>query len=544
MPIAIFMGLYLRYWRPGKVLEVSAIGFVLVLLSIFGGQWVASRASLAPLFTLSAMTLAFAMIVYGFLASALPVWLLLAPRDYLSTFVKLGVVMMLAVGILFVRPELQMPALTRFVGRHGTDLRGQDISVLLHHDRLRRDLGIPCADFARHHAEDDCAGVACAAGGLRLDAAGKFCRDHGDDRRLRAAAGRLFRRELAGRYCGRDAGCGGGDDQLPGAFPVTAARWRPGARRRREDAVLPDRRRAFARARDGAYFLEQRRRTRDSGLLVSLRHHVRGAVHPDDHRRRDARRAVHAAGPAGECLEAAGTNELDAGRDHDKRGDRARRGAISSIRACCDPLGGINSLWPLFGIANQLLAAIALCVATTILVRMHRAKYMWITCVPLAWLLVVTFTAAWQKIFSPMPAIGFLAQADGCSAPSMRARYCGEVSETQTVIFNARLDAVVCGVFLVLVTMILVDSVRVWAGILSGTRRRVVGESPFVLSTTCGRRSYEGVLAHRGLALLRELADENAYARHLQRTARAFWRGVAPFSEERLRAKYLRAKCC
>src|SRR5450432_1467894 len=124
MPIALFMGLYLRYWRPGKVLECSAIGFVLVVASVFGGEWV-SQSSWAPLFTLSAMTLALLIILYGFLASALPVWLLLAPRDYLSTFVKLGVIAMLAIGIFVVRPDLQMPAFTRFVDGTGPVLAGK-----------------------------------------------------------------------------------------------------------------------------------------------------------------------------------------------------------------------------------------------------------------------------------------------------------------------------------------------------------------------------------------------------------------------------------
>jgi carbon starvation protein len=153
------------------------------------------------------------------------------------------------------------------------------------------------------------------------------------------------------------------------------------------------------------------------------------------------------------------------------------------VQGVRDPLGGINSLWPLFGIANQLLAAIALCVATTILIKMHRAKYMWITCLPLAWLLVVTYTAAWQKIFSPVPRIGFLAQArtlqaalDTGSVPA------AQVAETTARIFNERLDAVVCGIFLVLVTTILIDSIRVWAGILRGTREAKVLESPFVIS--------------------------------------------------------------
>ncbi|MGH9720192.1 MAG: carbon starvation CstA family protein, partial [Bryobacteraceae bacterium] len=125
MPIAVFMGLYLRYWRPGKVLECSVIGFVLVLASIFAGEWVAKSPDWAPMFTMSAVALAMAVIIYGFFASALPVWLLLAPRDYLSTFVKLGVVLMLGVGILFVRPQLELPAFTRFVDGNGPIFAGK-----------------------------------------------------------------------------------------------------------------------------------------------------------------------------------------------------------------------------------------------------------------------------------------------------------------------------------------------------------------------------------------------------------------------------------
>ncbi len=125
IPIALFIGLYLRYWRPGRVLECSALGFLLVLASIFAGQAVSQSPTLAPWFTFSAVALAFALIVYGFLASALPVWLLLAPRDYLSTFIKLGVVFLLAVGVLAVRPELQLPAFTRFTDGDGPIFAGK-----------------------------------------------------------------------------------------------------------------------------------------------------------------------------------------------------------------------------------------------------------------------------------------------------------------------------------------------------------------------------------------------------------------------------------
>jgi carbon starvation protein len=155
----------------------------------------------------------------------------------------------------------------------------------------------------------------------------------------------------------------------------------------------------------------------------------------------------------------------------------------SLYQGVIDPLGGINSLWPLFGIANQLLAIIALCVATTIIVKMHGARYMWITCLPTAWLVTVTFTAAWQKIFSPLPRIGFLAQADQLANALESGKIAAaRAAETQTLIFNARLDAVVCGIFLVLVTTILVDSIRLWIGILRGTRDARVSEAPFVMS--------------------------------------------------------------
>jgi len=148
-----------------------------------------------------------------------------------------------------------------------------------------------------------------------------------------------------------------------------------------------------------------------------------------------------------------------------------------------DPLGGINSLWPLFGIANQLLAGIALCVATTILLKMHGAKFMWITCVPMVWLVSATFTAAWQKIFSPLPAIGFLAQADKLEAALQSGAITGVLAgQTRTLIFNARLDAALCGLFLVLVATILVDSIRAWVSILSGGRESQSHETTFVLS--------------------------------------------------------------
>ena len=187
MPIALFMGLYLRYVRPGKVLECSAIGFVLVMLSMLGGQWI-SQSSFAPWFTVSAMFLAISIIVYGFLASALPVWLLLAPRDYLSTFVKLGVVLLLAIGILFARPELQMPAFTRFVDGTGPVFAGKIFPFCFITIACGAISGFHSLISSGHHAQDAGAGIARDAGGLRLDAARELRGHHGHDRGLRDAA--------------------------------------------------------------------------------------------------------------------------------------------------------------------------------------------------------------------------------------------------------------------------------------------------------------------------------------------------------------------
>jgi carbon starvation protein len=148
-----------------------------------------------------------------------------------------------------------------------------------------------------------------------------------------------------------------------------------------------------------------------------------------------------------------------------------------------DPLGGINSLWPLFGISNQLLAAIALCVATTVLLKAHRARYAWITVTPLAWLVVVTFTAGLQKIFSPEPRVGFLSHVAVLENALAGGKIVGaKIAETRAVMFNERLDALVCGLFLVLVAVILLDSVRVWYALLRGTRENVSSESPFIPS--------------------------------------------------------------
>ena len=480
MPIAIFMGLYLRYWRPGKVLEVSALGFVLVLLSIFGGQWVAENASLAPLFTLSGLTLAFAVIVYGFCASALPVWLLLAPRDYLSTFVKLGVVMMLAVGILFVRPDLQMPALTRFTDGTGPIFAGKIFPFCF--------IPIACGAISGFHAlissgttpkmiAREWHALPVGYGSMLLES---FVAVMAMIAACALQPGVFFAVNSPAGIVGATPDAAVATISSWG-FAVNAAEMHDLAASVGENTLFYRTGGAPSLALGMAHIFSS---SGGGRAILGFWYHFAIMFEA-----LFILTIIDAGTRVGRFMlqDLLGNVWKPLGRTSWMPGVIMTSLLIVLAwgyflyQGVLDPLGGINSLWPLFGIANQLLAAIALCVATTILVRMYRAKYIWITCVPLVWLLIVTYTAAWQKVFSDSPRIGFLAQADQLQ----RAVDAGQVaaskmSEMNTVIFNAKLDAVLCFAFLVLVTVIVVDSVRVWAGILRGTQDASVRESPFV----------------------------------------------------------------
>jgi len=467
MPIALFMGLYLRYWRPGKVLECSAIGFVLVMASIFAGRGVGESAALAPVFTLSAIALAIAIILYGFLASALPVWLLLAPRDYLSTFVKLGVVLMLGVGILFVRPELQLPALTRFTDGTGPIFAGKIFPFCF--------ITIACGAISGFHS------LISSGTTPKMIAKETHAWPVGYGSMLLESFVAIMAMIAAcvlqpGVYfaVNSPAGIVGATPAAAAAtisnwgFPVTAADMSALARSVGETSLFSRTGGAPSLALGMAHIFAS---SGGGQAVIGFWYHfaimfealfiltiIDAGTRVGRFMLQDLLGHIHPA----------------LGRTSWMPGVWVTSAAVVGgwgyflVQGVRDPLGGINSLWPLFGISNQLLAAIALCVATTILLKMHGAKYMWITCVPLVWLVSATFTAAWQKIFSPLPAIGFLAQADAATNP--------------VVAFNARLDAVVCGAFLVLVAVILADSIRVWAGILSGNREAEVHEAPFVPS--------------------------------------------------------------
>lgn len=482
MPIAVFMGLYLRYLRPGRVLEISVIGFLLVLGSIFAGEWVAHSPDWAPYFTLSGVSLALCVIVYGFAASALPVWLLLAPRDYLSTFVKLGVVLLLGVGILFVQPQLQMPALTRFIDGTGPVFAGDVFPFCF--------ITIACGAISGFHSlissgttpkmlAREGHALPVGYGSMLLESfvaimaiVSACVLDPGVYFAVNSPAGVVGATADAAVKTISDWG-----------FPVTAVQMSDLAKSVGEETL-------FYR----------------TGGAPSL---ALGMAH------------IFAKGGGGEKILAFWYHfaimfealfiltVIDAGTRvgrfmlQDLLGHIWKPlgqtswmpGVIASSAAIViswgyflyqgvrDPLGGINSLWPLFGIANQLLAIIALCLGTTVLVKMHGKKFMWITILPMTWLTTVTFSSALMKIFSEHPRIGFLAgaavQEKQIASGALAAQ---QIEVTKTLIFNNYLDAAVCGLFLILVTTIILDSARQWLRILSGAQERKSTETPFVLT--------------------------------------------------------------
>jgi carbon starvation protein len=481
MPVAVLMGLYLRYWRPGKVLECSGLGFLLVIASVMGGQWIAAS-PYAGAFTLSAMTLAIGIIVYGFLASALPVWLLLAPRDYLSTFVKLGVIALLALGILAVRPEMRMPALTRFVDGTGPVLAGKVFPFCF--------ITIACGAISGFHAlissgttpkmiTRESHAWPVGYGSMLLES---FVAVMAMIAACALEPGVYFAVNSPAGVVGKTAESAVATISGWG-FPVTAAQMAALARTVGETTLFNRTGGAPSLALGMAHIFA---RGGGGEALLGFWYHFAIMFEA-----LFILTIIDAGTRVGRFMlqDFLGHVWKPLGRTSWMPGVILSSAAVVGgwgyflVQGVRDPLGGINSLWPLFGIANQLLAAVALCVATTIILKMRGPKYMWITCVPLAWLVLVTFSAAWQKIFSPVPRIGFLAQAAQIEAALASGSLSGAAAaESRTLIFNARLDAVVCGVFMILVAIVLVDSLRLWYRIVSGAEDRRVFESPFVLS--------------------------------------------------------------
>jgi len=475
MPIAVFMGLYLRYLRPGKVLEISVIGFGLVLGSIFAGEWVAHSADWAPWFTLSGVTLAICVIVYGFAASALPVWLLLAPRDYLSTFVKLGVVILLGVGILFVRPQLQMPALTRFIDGTGPVFAGDVFPFCF--------ITIACGAISGFHSlissgttpkmiARETHALPVGYGSMLLES---FVAVMAIISACVLEPGVYFAVNSPAGVVGATADAAVKTISAWG-FPVTAEQMAALAKSVGEETLFYRTGGAPSLALGMAHIFSK---GGGGERLLAFWYHFAIMFEA-----LFILTVIDAGTRVGRFMlqDLLGHFYPPLGRTSWMPGVIASSAAVVLAwgyflyQGVVDPLGGINSLWPLFGIANQLLAIIALCLCTTVLVKMHGKKYMWIPLLPMAWLLTVTFTSAIMKIWSPMPRIGFLAAAHGLEKLTV------QTDATRTLIFNNYLDAFVCGLFLVLVSTIVIESVRQWIGILSGNRASTSAETPFVES--------------------------------------------------------------
>src|SRR5438067_1355578 len=467
IPIAMLMGWYMKGFRPHDVKGATAIGLVLLAAALLGGRWVDQHPVLGPALTLTGPTLAWAIILYGFAASTLPVWLLLAPRDYLSTFVKLGTVALLALGIIIMRPEIQLPAITRFVDGTGPIFAGKVFPFCF--------ITIACGAISGFHSlissgttpkllREETDAPMIGYGGMLLESFVAIMA------MIAAAAlqpGVYFAINSPAGVVGTD----------PAVATATISSWGfpiwPGEM----DALAREigERTLFARtggAPSLAVGMASIFARTLGGTALALWYHFAIMF---------------------EALFILTT--LDAGTRvgrfmlQDLLGQLwaplGRTSWYPSVlltsalvvggwgwflyQGVVDPLGGINILWPLFGIANQLLAGIALVVATTIILRSGRARHAWTTLLPLAWLLAVTMTAGWQKIFAADPKLGFLAGAAALSRDLAAGGIApGRVGELETRIFNLRLDAAVTALFMGLVALIVVESVRVWYRELRG----------------------------------------------------------------------------
>ncbi len=470
IPIALLMGFYLRTLRPGKVLETSALGFVLVMLAIWGGQWVSQTPSLAGWFTLSATSLAILIIIYGFAASALPVWLLLAPRDYLSTFVKLGTIGLLSLGIIILRPSLHMPPLTRFIDGTGPVFAGNVFPFAF--------ITIACGAISGFHAL------------ISSGTTPKLIRRETQARMV--GYGAMMAESLVaimamiaacvlqpGIYfaINSPAGIVGQVPEVAAAtitnwgFPISAAEMHALAQSIGEQTLYNRTGGAPAFAVGMAHIFSH---SLGGQALMAIWYHFAIMFEA-----LFILTVLDAGTRVGRFMlqDALGHVWKPLGRTSWYPSILTTSALIVGAwgyflwQGVKDPLGGINSLWPLFGISNQLLATVAMCVATTIIIKMGKVRYSAVTLLPLLWLVAITFTASWHKIFDPDPRIGFLSHAAQlASGPAANVR----------LIFNDRLDAVVTGTLIVMISLTLIESAWVWVRVLSGSTQPKLKESPFV----------------------------------------------------------------
>jgi carbon starvation protein len=481
IPIALIMGGYMRWIRPHKVMEATIGGLVLLVVALYIGRAVSENPTLAPVFTLSRPALAWAIMIYGFCASVLPVWLLLAPRDYLSAFVKIGVVAALAIGVLVVLPPLEMPAVTRFIDGSGPVFAGKVFPFCF--------ITIACGAISGFHSlissgttpkllerEPDARFIgygamlteslvatlaliaACvltpgtyfainappAAIGTTVESAAAAIANWGftlDPAEFTALTASIGETKLLSRTGGAPSLAVGMAHLFSNVLGGTTAMalWYH-----------------FAIMFEALFILT----TLDAGtrvgrfMLQDLLRHVYEPL---------GRVAWYPAVVISSALFVAAWGYF-------------------LYQGVVDPLGGINSLWPLFGIANQLLAVVALCVGTTVIIKMGKKVYAWLTLLPLTWLVIVTMTAGSMKIFSEDPKLGFLSHArfvQGLLDEGKLPANVKTAADAARLIVNDRIDAGVAAFFMLSVVVIIAASAREWLAVAVGRKPAISTEIPF-----------------------------------------------------------------
>ncbi|AMW79266.1 carbon starvation protein A [Acinetobacter sp. TGL-Y2] len=463
IPIALFMGVYMRYIRPGKIAEVSIIGFVLMMLGIIYGENIAQHPYWGQLFTLSGTELTWALIGYGFVASVLPVWLLLAPRDYLSTFLKIGVISGLAIGILFAMPELKMPAVTHFIDGSGPVFSGSMFPFLF--------ITIACGAISGFHAlvasgttpklvnnEKDIRVI--GYGGMLMESfvaiMAMICAtilDPGVYFAINSPAAVIGTTVESAAEAVRTLG-----------FIVTPEALTILAQEVGENTILSRTGGAPTFAIGMAHIITEIFNNRS---MMSFWYHfailfealfILTAVDAGTRACRFmVQDTVGIVVPAVKNSKSLVGNLIGTAVAVSGWGFFVYQGVV-------DPLGGINSLWPLFGIGNQILAAMALILGTVILFKMKKEKYVWVTIIPTVFLFITAMTAGWQKIFHENPKIGFLAQANRFSdaiASGEILKPAKSIAEMQTIVISNQINAALCAFFMIVAFVMLFAAIKV-----------------------------------------------------------------------------------
>lgn len=481
IPIALLMGVYLRYLRPGRTFEATALGVVLLIAALIFGQNVAASPVLGPIFTLDGPTLAIFIMIYGFLASILPVWLLLVPRDYLSTFLKIGTMVLLAVGIIIVHPQLQMTGVTRFIDGTGPVFAGNLFPFLF--------ITIACGALSGWHTVISSGTtpklVSKETDIPMLGYAGMLTESFVAIMAMIAACiltpGLYFAINSPASAIGTTAQQAAQTISSWG-FTIDAATIEQTARNVEEQTILSRTGGAPSLAVGMAHIFAQ---FLGGPAIMKFWYHFAilfEAVF--------ILTTVDAGTRVGRFM-----FQGLIGRGWKKFGDVEWYPATVMASALTvaiwgyflyagvtNPFGGINTLWPLFGIANQMLGATALVIGTTVFIKMGKAKWSFVTLIPMLFMYVTTWTAALEKIFSPDPKLGFWSHANMLAkqlaaghipAPATTA------AQAQQVIFNDRLDAILCGVFLVIMLGVLADAMRIWAKVVLQKKQLKLDEEPY-----------------------------------------------------------------